>query len=114
MSIFEKSTVRMNKRLVLNRIKKAIREKDPSADVYLFGSRVRGDNRSDSDWDILILVDSTKVTNEIEDKFRDELYDIELNTGQIISIFIYPKDLWETSLRFSPLYRNVKKEGILL
>lgn len=49
MSIFEKSTVKMNKRLVLNRIKKAIHEKDPCTNTYLFGSRARGDNRPDSD-----------------------------------------------------------------
>jgi len=104
----------MNKSLIINRIKKTIYDKDPKADAFLFGSRARGDNRSDSDWDILILVDSIKVTNEIEDQFRDGLYDIELDSGQIISTFIYPKDLWESSLRYSPLYKNVKKEGIQL
>ena len=104
----------MNKSLIINRIKRTIREKDPKADAFLFGSRARGDNRSDSDWDILILVDSNKVTNEIEDQFRDGLYDIELDSGQIISTFIYPKSLWESSLRYSPLYTNVKKEGIHL
>lgn len=104
----------MNKSLIINRIKKTIHDKDPKADAFLFGSRARGDNRSDSDWDILILVDSSKVTNEIEDQFRDGLYDIELDSGQIISTFIYPKELWESSLRYSPLYKNVKKEGIQL
>jgi len=104
----------MNKKLIINRIKQTIHDKDPKADAFLFGSRARGDNRSDSDWDILILVDSSKVTNEIEDHFRDGLYEIELDSGQIISAFIYPKDLWESSLRYSPLYKNVKKEGIQL
>lgn len=104
----------MNKSLIINRIKKTIHDKDPTADAFLFGSRARGDNRLDSDWDILILVDSSKVTNDIEDQFRDGLYDIELDSGQIISTFIYPKYLWESSLRHSPLYKNVKKEGIQL
>lgn len=104
----------MNKSLIINRIKKTIHDKDPKAEAFLFGSRARGDNRSDSDWDILILVDSSKVTNEIEDQFRDGLYDIELDSGHIISTFIYPKELWESSLRYSPLYKNVKKEGIQL
>jgi uncharacterized protein len=104
----------MNKNLILNRIIKTIHDKDPKADAFLFGSRARGDNRSDSDWDILILVNSGKVTNEIEDQFRDGLYDLEIECGQIISTFIYPKDFWESSLRYSPLYKNVKKEGIPL
>jgi predicted nucleotidyltransferase len=66
------------------RIKRSIHAKDPKAVAYLFGSRARGDSRADSDWDILILVDENQVTNDIEDKFRDELYDIELESGQII------------------------------
>ena len=104
----------MNKKLIISRIKQTIHDKDPKADAFLFGSRARGDNRSDSGWDILILVDSNKVTNEIEDHCRDGLYEIELDPGQIISTFIYPKDLWESSLRYSPLYKNVKKEAIQL
>ena len=104
----------MDSNLIIDRIKKSIYSNDPKADAYLFGSRARGDNRLDSDWDILILIDSSKVTNEIEDKFRDELYDIELESGQIISTFIYPKRYWEASLKFSPLYKNVNNEGIRL
>ena len=45
--------------------------------------------KEDLVWDILIIVDAPKVTNEIEDKFRYKLYDIEPETGQLISVFIY-------------------------
>ncbi len=98
----------------LNNITKAIHSKDPGAEAYLFGSRARGDSRPDSDWDILILVDNLNVTNEIDDKFRDELYKIEIESGQIISTFIYSKDYWHKNLIFSPLYKNIKQEGIRL
>jgi predicted nucleotidyltransferase len=104
----------MNQKQIQDRIKTSIHDKDPKAIAYLFGSRARGDFRPDSDWDILILVDNKSVTNEIEDKFRDDLYDIELETGQIISTFIYPKDYWTNTLIYSPLYKNVNREGILL
>ena len=104
----------MDKSLIINKIRQTIYNNDPKADAFLFGSRARGDNRSDSDWDVLILVDSSKVTNAIEDKFRDGLYDIELESGQIISTFIYPKVHWETNLKYSPLYKNVINEGIRL
>lgn len=102
------------KNLILDKISKSIHTKDPKAVAYLFGSRARGDFRPDSDWDILILVDQLKVSNEIEDKFRDELYDIELETGQIISTFIYPKNYWENTLVYSPLFKNVLNDGIQL
>ena len=104
----------MEKNEILNRISQSIHHKDPNAEAFLFGSRARGDNRKDSDWDILILIDSNNVTNEIDDNFRDELYNIELETGQIISTFVYPKNYWNTSLVYSPLYKNVKMEGVRL
>jgi predicted nucleotidyltransferase len=104
----------MNRNQIINRIKEVIHDRDPQADAFLFGSRARGNDRPDSDWDILILVDADHVTNEIEDKFRDGLYDIELETGQIISAFIYPKEFWKSNLKYSPLYKNVINEGIPL
>jgi len=104
----------MRKKLIIDRISKTIHDKDPNAEAFLFGSRARGDNRKDSDWDILILIDGNTVSNEIEDNFRDDLYNIELESGQIISTFIYPKDYWESHLIYSPLYKNVSKEGIKL
>lgn len=104
----------MNQKVLINRIKQTIHEKDPNAEAFLFGSRARGDNKPDSDWDILILVDNKHVTNEIEDKFRADLYDLELEAEQIISTFIYSKEYWKSRLIFSPLYKNVNKEGIRL
>ncbi len=104
----------MDLTLIQNRITESIQSVDPKATAYLFGSRARGDFQPDSDWDILILIDEQRVTNEIEDKFRDGLYDIELESGQIISTFIYPKKYWENTLIYSPLYKNVQKEGVLL
>ena len=104
----------MNQDNIRYRIFESIHATDPKAEAYLFGSRARGDFKPESDWDILILVDNDKVTNEIEDKFRDELYDIELDTGQIISTFIYPKDYWSNTLAYSPLFKNVAKEGVRL
>ena len=104
----------MRKEKLIDRISNIIHNKDPKAEIFLFGSRSRGDNRKNSDWDILILVENKRVTNEIEDYFRDDLYDIELETGQIISTFIYPKDYWNNTLSYSPLYKNVSREGIKL
>ena len=104
----------MKKKVIIDRISQSIHDNDPTAEAFLFGSRARGDNRKNSDWDILILVDNTTITNEIEDKFRNELYNLELETGQIISTFIYPKNYWNTSLLYSPLYKNVTLEGVRL
>ncbi len=104
----------MSQEQIKNRIAASIHHKDPNAEAFLYGSRARGDYRPDSDWDILILVDDPKFTNDLDEKFRDELYDLELETDQNISIQIYPKKYWRERLIYSPLYHNVAKEGVRL
>ena len=102
------------KKDILSKISNTVHAVEPDAELFLFGSRARGDNRPDSDWDLLILVDIARITQVVEDKFREKLYDIELESGQIISAFIYTKDFWKKSLQYSPLYENVSKEGVRL
>ena len=84
---------------------------DPKADVILYGSRARGDERPDSDWDILVLTDYS-VDLITERKFRDKLYDLELETGEPLSIFVYSKNDWRTKQRITPFYENVTQEGV--
>jgi len=95
------------------RIREEIKALDPAAQVILFGSRARGDSRKDSDWDVLILTEHSD-TYKIEDTFRDKLFDLELETGEIFSIFVYNKRDWNTRHKVTPLYRSIKKEGVRL
>jgi predicted nucleotidyltransferase len=95
------------------RIRDEIRALDPKAMVILFGSKARGDSKKDSDWDVLILTDYSD-SYTIEDSFRDTLFDLELETGETFSIFVYNKKDWNTRHKVTPLYRNIKKEGVRL
>ena len=95
-------------------IKRIIKEKAPLAKVYLYGSRVRGTERDESDWDILILLSKDEVTNEIEEEITSPLYDLELDTGEVISPMIYSEKDWNTKYSVTPFYHNVMKEGRLL
>ena len=63
--------------------------------VILFGSRARGDNREDSDWDLLIILDKDKLTWEDKHKISDAFYDLELQTGQLMIPIIHTKKFWE-------------------
>jgi predicted nucleotidyltransferase len=98
-------------------IAKLIRENinliDPKAEIILYGSRARGDDRPDSDWDILILTDYP-VDLEKEREFRNNLYDLELETGESFSLFIYSKSDWTSKQRITPFYHNVIQEGVAL
>ena len=94
-------------------IREYVNSVDSKAEVILYGSRARGDERADSDWDILILTDYP-VDLATEEKFRDKLYDLELEIDEPLSVFIYSKNEWKRRQRITPFYKNVNKEGIAL
>jgi predicted nucleotidyltransferase len=102
----------MDRSTILHRIKTGISEIDPSAEVFLYGSRARGDNRQDSDWDILVITPKEKITFEYESELRDPIYDIELEIGQVISLLVYSELDWKTRMPYSLLFSNVQEEGI--
>ncbi|MCX6335644.1 MAG: nucleotidyltransferase domain-containing protein [Bacteroidia bacterium] len=96
---------------IIKLIKTSIMAIDPKAQVIIFGSRARGDAKKESDWDILILTDYP-VSTEIERSFRNNLFDIEIETGEVFSTFVYQKQVWNTKHKVTPLYRNIKREGV--
>lgn len=94
---------------ILGQISYSIRQEDSDAEIFLFGSRARGDNTDFSDWDILVLIDDKNTLNW-EERFRNHLYEIELETGEIISPIVYSKEYWNSAMKYSPLFINVNKE----
>ncbi|MCX6327727.1 MAG: nucleotidyltransferase domain-containing protein [Bacteroidia bacterium] len=103
--------MKTDKSEVLSRIKTFVCEIDPTANVILYGSRARGDEHPDSDWDILILVNS-KTDLDYERVFRHRLYDVELELGEAFSISVYNKNEWRSKYWMTPLYQNIAKEGL--
>ncbi len=99
---------------ILDRIKKIVLERDPSAKVYLYGSRAKGTMKPDSDWDLLILLNKDKITAEIEKNVTYPLYDLEFEIGEVISPMVYSEREWNSRHKVTPFYANVMKEGKLL
>ncbi len=104
----------MDRQDILQKIKSGITSVDPDAEIYLYGSRARGDNRKDSDWDILVITQREIVTFDFEKDLRDPIFDIELESGEVISLLVYSRNDWITKKSISPLFNNVSKEGILI
>ena len=97
-----------------DQIKKIVSRTDPAAIAILYGSRATGKARKDSDWDVLILLDKPVVSFQDEQLFRHNLYDLELETGESISTFVYANKDWNTRLSVTPIYQAVKQNGIIL
>jgi uncharacterized protein len=104
----------MENNIITNLIKNQIKNDNSDADVILFGSRARNEATKESDWDILVLLNQSIVTIKDEQVIRHKLFDIELNEGIAISTFVYSKNEWNTRLNKTPLFENIKREGVLL
>jgi len=82
---------------------------EPGSKVWLYGSRARGDNGPNSDWDLLVLLDRDKISDDDFDKYAfsfimyGSLHDADVNP----QIYTY-KD-WEKH-RITPYYQNVQQD----
>ncbi|OFY74083.1 MAG: hypothetical protein A2V46_12730 [Bacteroidetes bacterium RBG_19FT_COMBO_42_7] len=97
--------------IILSRIKTVVAQIDPKADVILYGSRARGDEHPDSDWDLLILVDS-QADLDYEKVFRHKLFEVELEFGAAFSVTVHNRNEWKSKYWITPFYQNITKEGL--
>lgn len=84
------------------------------SEIILYGSRSRGDALSDSDWDFLILVDGP-TSDERTDRIRHRLYEIEWESGEVISSIVRNREEWDGDLyQTMPFHQRVRQEGMRL
>ena len=89
------------------RVKANVLEVEPSAEVWLYGSRSRGTAREDSDWDILVLSPHDTLSVKEEGVFIDHMTDV-------VHLFAYGKNDWHSRHRITPFYQNITHEAIKL
>ena len=87
---------------------------EPSATVILYGSYARDESNKHSDIDILILIENDKISYSDEQRIKYPLYDLEFETGKIISPIIFSRNDWETRHTITPFYKNILKDGVVL
>lgn len=100
------------KEQILKRIIGVVNNTAPDSEIFLYGSSAKGNNKKFSDWDLLILLNSDNISFDFETKFMDEFYEIEIETGEVISPLIYTKSDWTGNHKTTPLYENILKDGL--
>ena len=83
---------------IVRRIQETIHRISPTATAILYGSEARGEQRDFA----------------LEDAISGALYELELETGGLISPMILLRKAWENRPFKTPFYINVMNEGIRL
>ena len=97
---------------LIQKIKQAILDIEPGAEIILYGSRSRGDADQESDWDLLILVDGS-IDEERTDRIRHTLYEIEWDAGTAISSIVRSRNEWNSQrYQAMPFHQKVEEEGV--
>jgi predicted nucleotidyltransferase len=82
--------------------------------IYFFGSRAKGMERPDSDYDLFLVV-TKDFTLSDKDRLYDSVMNVLLDTGKLISLKIFKETVFKKLRRLqTPFIQNVLKEGIKL
>jgi len=84
---------------------------DEIVQVILFGSQARKTERSESDYDVLIIVKS-KLNWKIKEKIIDLCYDIDLKYDIIIDLHILAEEEINELRGKQPIFHNAIETGI--
>jgi uncharacterized protein len=97
---------------VLWRLKHSIEGRVQLSEMILFGSRARGDAESDSDMDVLVVLDGA-VSKQSRRIVSDNAWEVGFEAGIVVVPIVVSRDSWEKGPeRVSLLAMAVREEGV--
>ena len=82
-------------------------------DIILYGSYARNENTTESDMDIMILVDEKEdILKEYEGRIEDVMVDLSLEYNIVLSLYAQSIHQYESHLSVLPFLQNIQTEGI--
>lgn len=104
---------RQSRDKVLDLIRTTVRATEPDAQIILYGSRARGDNREDSDWDVIVILNKPPMPHYQRSEIACDLWDKGFDIGEEINAFVYTIDQWNSAPPSLFKY-NIREDGIQL
>lgn len=101
----------MSTKQVIEAVKDKLKDIDPQAKAFLYGSRARGTAHEGSDWDILILLDKSRINLSDYDKYSYPLRELGWDLNEIINPVLFTEKEWKENY-FTPFNHNVEFEKI--
>ena len=97
---------------LLMELKEIILRFVPDAELFVYGSAARGQRGPESDYDVLILL-NTSLSSEGQDAIGCAIYELELARGIVISEVFLSREEWAHGIiAASPFRQSVGKEAI--
>lgn len=102
-----------NEQAWLDEYRRELKERFPGnlEDVVVFGSKARGDDRPDSDVDVLVVL--READRQIKREARLLGHKLAAASEAVPSILVYTNSEWQERAKCgSPFYRAVMRDGV--
>ena len=112
--ICRRMKIRMARNDVIEIIRQVANDVLPKgSELYLYGSRARGDFHDDSDWDLLLLLDKQEKGADDFAKYAYPIMECGFDLWQYFSVHTYTKNEWYNG-RHAMFFHNVERDKQLL
>jgi predicted nucleotidyltransferase len=96
---------------VLEQFAATVRKYFPDAEIWAFGSRVRGNASADSDLDVCVVVDN--YNEDVDKKIIEAAWEAGFNNDMVISTVAYSKEEFRNgAVSCSPFVKSILSTGI--
>ncbi len=112
MKEIDEINLRPNERSAIKAAAAVLREHLPIKQIILFGSKARGDDREDSDIDLLLLT-AQPLTWEDRGRAVDLLFPLELEYDIVFGLMSVAEDDWYRGIyQVMPIRDEVERDGV--